>query len=253
MLQAGTAKATLPIPQLVMRGFLGGALLGFATTLSYQATAQTQVAMFGAILFPVGFVMIVLLGMELVTGNFALIPLAVMEGRTSAGKMLNNWLWVYIGHMAGAALYALMYALVQTKFGHSSGDPLAEAVIKAAEAKTIAYAALGAAGLGTSFIKAILCNWMVCLGTVMAMTSHSTGGKIASMWLPILTFYGQGYEHLVVNLFVIPCGMMLGAPITLGDWWLWNQLPVTLGNIIGGFLFTGLALYATQRRREVQP
>jgi formate/nitrite transporter FocA (FNT family) len=43
--------------------------------------------------------------------------------------------------------------------------------------------------------------------------------------------------------------MMLGAKVTLGDWWLWNQIPVTLGNIVGGFVFTGLAIYLTYRPR----
>jgi formate/nitrite transporter FocA (FNT family) len=33
-------------------------------------------------------------------------------------------------------------------------------------------------------------------------------------------------------------------------WWLWNQLPVTLGNTVSGALFTGVALYMTY---AVQP
>ena len=77
------------------------------------------------------------------------------------------------------------------------------------------------------------------------MTSQSTVGKIAAMWLPILIFFGQGFEHSVVNMFVIPTGMLLGAKVSVSDWWLWNQLPVTLGNLVGGLLFTGLFLYWT--------
>ena len=68
------------------------------------------------------------------------------------------------------------------------------------------------------------------------------------MWLPILTFFAQGFEHSVVNMFVIPAGMILGAPVSIGDWWLWNQIPVTLGNILGGFVFTGFALYVTHKK-----
>jgi formate/nitrite transporter FocA (FNT family) len=65
------------------------------------------------------------------------------------------------------------------------------------------------------------------------------------MWLPILTFFAQGFEHSVVNMFVIPAGMFLHAPVSFGDWWIWNQIPVTLGNIFAGSLLTGLALYST--------
>ena len=70
------------------------------------------------------------------------------------------------------------------------------------------------------------------------------------MWLPILTFFAHGYEHSIVNMFVIPAGMFFGAPVSVRQWWLWNQLPVTLGNILSGAFFTGLALYVTFRAKQ---
>jgi formate transporter len=120
-------------------------------------------------------------------------------------------------------------------------------IVKVAETKTTGYAAFGIAGMVTVFVKAILCNWMVCLAVVLAMSTTSTLGKIASAYMPILVFFAQGFEHSVVNMFIIPTGMMLGAKVTLADWWLWNQIPVTLGNLVGGFVFTGLAIYTTYR------
>jgi formate/nitrite transporter FocA (FNT family) len=89
---------------------------------------------------------------------------------------------------------------------------------------------------------------MVVLGAVMAMTSKSTTGKILAMWLPILTFYAQGFEHAVVNMFIIPAGIIFGAKVTIAQWWIWNQIPVLLGNLVGGFIFTGLFLYFTNRK-----
>jgi len=70
-------------------------------------------------------------------------------------------------------------------------------------------------------------------------------GKIAATWLPIFTFFALGFEHTVVNMFIIPTGMLLGAKVSVYEWWVWNQIPVTLGNFVGGFVFTGLALYTT--------
>jgi formate/nitrite transporter FocA (FNT family) len=87
----------------------------------------------------------------------------------------------------------------------------------------------------------------------MGLTSTSTIGKIAAMWLPIVTFFAQGFEHSVVNMFVIPAGMAFGADVSFSDWWLWNQIPVTLGNIAGGLLFTGMALYLTYGKRAEAP
>src|ERR1700744_2072905 len=85
MIQAGAVKAMLRPFDLLVRGFLSGALLGFATSLALGATVTTGQPLVGALIFPVGFVMIVLLGLELVTGSFALLPLAPLHGKSSWG------------------------------------------------------------------------------------------------------------------------------------------------------------------------
>jgi formate/nitrite transporter len=247
MVDAGTQKAGLAARDLLVRGVLSGAILGFATSLAIGATVQTGQPIVGAIIFPVGFVMIVLLGLELVTGSFALVPLALIEGKASAGTVLANWSWVFLGNLIGALLYAGLYAVAISKAGTAATDPIMTQIVNIAQAKTLGYKSAGLAGMATVFVKAILCNWMVCLGVVMGMTSSSTVGKIAAAWLPIVVFFGQGFEHSVVNMFVIPVGMLLGAKVSVADWWLWNQIPVTLGNIVGGFAFTGFALYFTYR------
>ncbi|MEL3960259.1 formate/nitrite transporter family protein [Lysinibacillus endophyticus] len=245
MIQAGSDKAKLSIKDLVIRGILSGALLGFGTTLAFNAEMQTGLGIVGAVLFPAAFVIIILLGLELVTGNFALIPLAVLEKKATMAELLKNWTWVIIGHLIGAFFYALLYVIAITNFGQSTDHVMIQKLINVAEAKTLAYQALGSSGFVVVIVKAILCNWMVCLGAVMAMTSQSTIGKVVSMWLPILIFFAQGFEHAVVNMFVIPAGMLLGADVSFADWWIWNQIPVLIGNILGGFIFTGFALYAT--------
>lgn len=249
IVQAGVAKANLSIGQLLARGTLAGAILACATTLAFAATAQTRLGIVGAIIFPVGFVMIVLLGLELVTGTFALIPLAVLEGKTTVRLMLKNFVFVIVGHLIGCAIYAALYLATITRMGTDHTDPLVSVIINAAEAKTIGYEALDASGLALVFIKAILCNWMVTLGAILALTSTSTGGKILAMWLPVTSFFALGFEHAVVNMFVIPAGMVLGANVTMLDWWGWNQLPVLLGNFIGGVTLTAGLLYFSHRTR----
>lgn len=248
MIDAGTARASLSALQMVIRGFLGGAILAFATTLAFTAVNQTSIGLVGALVFPVGFAMIVLLGLELVTGSFALLPLSVMERRATTAQMLASFSWAILGHLIGCGLYAVLYGLAVTKMGTDMSNPLVQTLVQLSEAKTLGYEKMGFNGLILVTIKAVLCNWMVTLGVVLAFTSQSTAGKIAAMWLPILTFYAQGFEHAVVNMFVIPAGMMLGADVTIADWWLWNQIPVLLGNFIGGALFTGLLFYMSHRK-----
>ena len=73
MVAAGDTKGSLPTKDLLIRGILSGSLLGVATSLALTGTVQTNVPLVGALIFPVGFVLIVLLGLELATGSFALL------------------------------------------------------------------------------------------------------------------------------------------------------------------------------------
>lgn len=252
-LRAAEKKSTLPVPDMLIRGALAGAFLGYATSLVFVSLSQGLPGLVGAIVFPVGFVMLVLLGLELATGNFALLPAAWMDGRISGGAMWRNWIWVYAGNLLGSVLYALLFYLAITNCGSNNGGALGDQLRQIAQKKTLAYAALGAGGWGTAFIKGLLCNWMVTVGTVLAFASRSTAGKILAMWLPITIFFAHGYEHSIVNMFAIPAGMLLGAPVSMKQWWLWNQLPVTLGNMLAGALLTGLALWYTYAQKHEHP
>ncbi len=247
MVDTSASKLALPARDLIIRGAMAGALLGTATSLAFTAVLSTGQPLVGAVIFPIGLVMIVLLGLELLTGSFALLPLSSFENRTTAERILQNFGWVFLGNLIGSVVYGGMLAIVLTNMGTTEPSGIAARIIATAEAKTIGYSALGLAGLVTAFVKSILCNWLVCLGVVLAMTTSSTLGKICAAWLPIFVFFAQGFEHAVVNMFVIPTGIVLGARVTLADWWLWNQIPVTLGNFLGGFIFTGFALYVTHR------
>src|SRR5882762_10321300 len=235
MIDAGLKKLALSPRDLLIRGAL--------------STGQPLV---GALIFPVSLVMIVLLGLELVTGSFGLLPLARLEGKATWNAVMANWSWVFLGNLLGSIAYGILLAIALTNMGKIEPAGVAARIVSIAEAKTIANEALGVAGMVSVFVKAILCNWLVCLGVVMAMTSTSTVGKIAATWLPIFTFFALGFEHTVVNMFIIPTGMLLGAKVSVYEWWVWNQIPVTLGNLVGGFVFTGLALYSTFKPAQPQ-
>ncbi len=223
--QLAKRKSELPVRDMLIRGILAGAFLGYATSLAIMVSSQGLPPIVGAILFPVGFVMLALLGLELVTGNFALLPAGVMAGTVRVTKLLRNWGWVYLGNLLGSVLYAALFYLAITNWRTGNGGAVADLLKQAAQKKTLAYVALGYSGWATALVKAVLCNWMVTIGAVLALVSRSTVGKIAAMWLPIMTFFALGVE--------------------LAQALLWNLLPVTLGNLFAGTLLTGMALYAT--------
>src|SRR6266702_6033670 len=245
MVDASFKKLALDPKDLLIRGALSGALLGAATALAFTGAVTTGQPLVGALIFPVSLVMIVLLGLELVTGSFALVPLARFEGKASWNAVIANWSWVFVANLLGSIAFGALIAISLTNMGKTDVAGVAARIVAVAEAKTVGNAALGTAGMVSVFVKGVLCNWLVCLGVVMAMTSTSTVGKIVATWLPIFLFFALVSEHAVVNMFIIPTGMLLGAKVSVYDWWVWNQIPVTLGNLVGGFVFTGLALYST--------
>ncbi len=253
MINTGRNKLALSPLDLVIRGGLAGAILAAATSLALTGTVQTNQPLVGALIFPVGLILIVLLGLDLVTGSFGLVPLPWVAGDSDAKSMVANWCWVFVGNLVGSLIYGGLLAIALTNFGTAAPAGVAAKIIAVAEAKAVAYQSLGLAGMITVFVKAILCNWMVCLAVVAAMTTTSTIGKIACAYMPVFIFFAQGFEHSVVNMFVIPTGMMMGANVSFVQWWAWNQIPVTLGNLLGGFVFTGLALYLTHKPRSTAP
>lgn len=250
MIQSGVDKIKLSPRDLFIRGTLSGAILGLGTTLAVTATVQTGLGIIGALIFPACFVIVVLMGFELVTGSFAVLPAAYLDKKIPMPAMLKNLGIVFCANLFGALLYAVLFWISITNLGHTSNSQLAAAIIKIAEAKTIGYSQFGSAGFVTVFTKGILCNWMVTMGVVMSLTSSSTLGKILAAWLPVFIFFAQGFEHAVVNMFVIPAGMLFGAKVTISDWWIANQIPAVLGNIVGGVIFTALALYLTHGKKK---
>lgn len=250
MVSTGVLKLDLPVRQLVIRGALAGAYLGVATSMAVTAAVETGSWLVGSLLFPFGLCLAVLLRTEIITGSFALLPCAIADGNAKAcvSGVLANWGWVFLGNLLGSMLYAGLLAIVLTTAGDTTVSAAGVKLMAMAEAKTNYYASHGSAGMLTVFTKGVLCNWLVSLAVVFAFATTSLSGKILAIWGPTVLFFSQGFEHAVVNMFVIPVGMLLGAPITSADWWLWNQIPVTLGNLVGGsMLFTGLALYFTHR------
>lgn len=243
---ASKKKAGLDVGKMLVKGFLSGALLAYGTALAFKVSigfTEGAAALVAGAVFPVGFAMIILLGMELATGNFAVLPVGVVRGKVTVGKMLRNWSWVYVGNFFGCTFVGFLLAIALTEAFIEGHGALGDKIIAVAVSKTLVYEHAGANGWLTAFVKGILCNWMVALGTILGMISTSAFGKISSIWLPVSTFFALAFEHSIVNMFVMPTAMLLGADITVGQWLFWNQIPVTLGNIFGGAVLTGLLLH----------
>ena len=250
MVDAGESKIFMSTRDTVIRAYMAGAILALAAAFAVTVTVQTGVPIVGAILFPVGFCMLYLFGFDLLTGVFVLAPLALLDRRpgVTLDGVLRNWGLVFVGNFLGAFTVAVMAAIVTTFGFSSSPDKVGIALGHIGESRTVGYAAHGAAGMLTLFIRGVLCNWMVSTGVVGAMVSTSVTGKVLAMWMPITLFFYMTFEHSIVNMFLFPSGLLMGGKYTITDYLLWNEIPTVVGNLVGGLAFTGLTLYATHVR-----
>ncbi|MCG6969567.1 MAG: formate/nitrite transporter family protein [Gammaproteobacteria bacterium] len=250
MVDQGESKCYMSTKDTLIRAFMAGAILGLAAIFAITVAVKTGSPLVGAVLFPVGFIMLYLMKFDLLTGVFTLVPLALIDKRpgVTVAQVMRNWGLVFVGNFAGALMTAFMMSFILT-YGYSiDGGVIAEKVSKIGESRVLGYQAHGLDGWITIFIRGMLCNWMVSMGVVGAMISTSASGKMAAMWMPVMLFFFMGFEHSIVNMFLFPFSMIMGGNFTFMDYMLWNEIPTALGNLVGGFLLVGLPLYYTHVR-----
>ena len=250
MVDSGESKVYMSTKDTFIRAFMAGAILGLAAIFAITVAVKTGSPLIGAILFPVGFIMLYLMKFDLLTGVFTLVPLALIDKRpgVTIGQVFRNWGLVFIGNFAGALTTAFMMSFILT-YGYSvDGGAIAAKVSTIGESRTLGYKTHGVDGWFTIFIRGMLCNWMVSMGVVGAMISTSATSKMLAMWMPVMLFFFMGFEHSIVNMFLFPFSMIMGGEFTFVDYLVWNELPTVLGNLAGGLCLVGLPLYFTHVR-----
>ena len=254
MVDQGESKVFMSTKDTLIRAFMAGAILALAAAFAITVATKTGSPLLGAILFPVGFIMLYLMKFDLLTGVFTLVPLALLDKRpgVTVEQVLRNWGLVFVGNFGGAITVAFMMSFIFTYGYNTDGGAIAAKVATIGESRTLGYQAHGMGGWITIFIRGMLCNWMVSMGVVGAMISTSATGKMMAMWMPIMLFFFMGFEHSIVNMFLFPFSMILGGDFTIAEYIIWNELPTVLGNLVGGLLFVGLPLYYTHVRTSAR-
>lgn len=192
------------------------------------------------VMFPIGLILVVVLGAELFTGNNAMLVPAYMNKHYGFGAVLANWGLVYIGNFIGAVAFTWLFVYLA---GLTAADPWHSAIVGIGVAKT-------SMPWGVVLLKGIGANWFVCLGVWLALAGHNFLEKALGCWLPVMAFVVLGYEHCIANMFYLPLALLEGAPIGVGTCLWSNLLPATLGNILGGALFVGCLHWYLHRPRS---
>lgn len=230
-------KIHKPLESKLILSFIGGAMisLGYLAYIRVAASMAEDwgsVASFlGACVFPIGLIVILLAGGELITGNMMVVFTGLLDKRVSWIELIKNWLIITFGNLIGALFVAFFFGKVTGLL--TSGDFLAEAI-------SLAHAKVNATP-AQAFFSGIGCNWFVGLALWLCYAAKDAAGKILAIWFPVMTFVAIGFQHSVANAFLIPFGMMMGE-VTLTQF-LGNFIFVYLGNIVGGAIFVALFYY----------
>lgn len=245
----GVKKTQLSFKQTIFLGFLAGVYIGFGaygsiTIMQTLKNIDIGLAKFmGAVVFPVGLMLVIICGAELFTGNNLLV-MALLENEISFSSMLRNWVLVYFSNFLGSALLA--YCL--SKSGLIK-DSVLNLTLSIAQNKI-------SPPIIELIIRGILCNILVVLAVLMATASLDIISKIFSCWFPIMLFVLCGYEHSVANMFFLPLAKFVGGNISWAQIFFKNLFPVTLGNLIGGAIiipFTYVHSYMQlQKKKDLQ-
>src|SRR6476661_8735591 len=228
MIDAGESKVLMSTRDTLIRAYMAGAILALAAWFAVTINVSTGQPLLGAVLFPVGFCILYLLGFDLLTGVFVLCPLALIDKRpgVTLKGVLRNWGLAFCGNFAGAFTVAVFMAIYVTYGFSTEPNAVGKALGAIGVSRTLGYEKYGMAGMLTLFVR----------------------GKVLAMWMPIMLFFYMVFEHSIVNMFLFPAGLLLGAQFTWLDYFLWNEIPTVLGNLVGGLSFTGLTLYATHMK-----
>jgi len=252
---AGTAvgekKAKTSADKLVVAGFLGGAYIAFGGLLAIVVSAGINPDIFGGLttlftgaVFSLGLILVIIAGSELLTGNMALVPMAVWQGRASLEGLGRNLALVLLGNLIGS-LFVAYFLGVQT--GVIAHDEQLARLGQIATAKAIDETDWQV------FLRAIGCNWLVCLAVWMSLSAEQISGKILAIFFPIMAFVAMGFDHVVANMFFLPAAIFAGVPeIGWGDVLL-NWLFAFLGNFVGAAIFVGGFYYYLYARPEDSP
>ena len=247
---SGVNKVEVGAGKLLVGSFLAGAYIAFGGLVAIAVSSGlnpqqwgTLPTLFTGTAFALGLVLVVIAGSHLLTGNMMLVPIGAMAGRISAKDVAKNLTIVTIGNLAGSLFVAYFLAVQSGVIGGPSAPPTTGAGMMHQRLVAIA-AAKGVTETGWQiFLRAVGCNWLVCLAVWMSLGAKTISGKILAIFFPIMAFVAMGFDHVVANMFFLPAAIFAGAPdLTWADT-LRNWVFAFFGNFVGAVVFVSTSYW----------
>jgi formate/nitrite transporter len=262
--RAGITKGNLNAISMLVLAMLAGSFIAFGAVLytfvihdSTLSVGLTKII--GGLVFCLGLILVIVAGAELFTGNNLLV-MAYVGRKITLEQLLRNWVIVFVGNLIGSL--AIVFLISASGQWNANGSAVGVKVLTIANGKVNLT-------FWQALVRGILCNMLVCLAVWLCFSGRSVIDKISAIVFPVTAFVALGFEHSVANMYFIPAGLLAkqsapilaaaqamlgGAPdlsrLTILGFLLYNLLPVTLGNIVGGSLFVAAVYWFVYLRRS---
>ena len=188
--------------------------------------------------FGIALSLVLMAGSELFTGNNMIFTISTMEKKTTWTDTSRIWIFSFIGNLIGSAVLALLYA-----YSGLTKGVVGDFILKTAALKMhTPFLQL--------FIRGILCNILVCLAVWCFIKLKEETSKLIMIFWCLFAFITSGFEHSVANMTLLSIALFIphSNQVTLGGF-IYNLSAVTLGNIVGGALFVGVAYWIVLKEK----
>jgi len=246
----GLKKTQRTWDRVLVSSFLAGAYIGFGALVAITVSSGldpktwgTLPTLFTGAAFTLGLVLVLIAGSDLATGNMMLVPLGAMRGKIGMRDVAVNLTLVLVGNLLGALFVAYFLAVQSGVIGSAGAAPGSTAALTHERLSAIALDKATAHTAWQTFLRAVGCNWLVCLAVWMSLAATSVSGKILAIFFPIMAFVAMGFDHVVANMFFLPAAKLAGVS---GFGWgdvLLNWLLAGVGNLVGAVIFVATSYW----------
>ncbi len=214
---------------------IGFSYLMLCTVFTFFSPRYSEEAVFKlmALVYPTGFILVVLGRSLLFTEQTSLLSLPFFHGKESIGSLLKLWGTVIAGNMIGGFVISFVLLWIGPQLHIFDKDAV----------EKIAVHITGVSG-HVIFVSGILAGWLMGLLSWLLTSTKDTISKIIIIALITSVMAFTNLHHSIIGNIEVFSGLVSSAKITLSDYLIFQTMAL-FGNAMGGFVFVGLFKYRT--------
>jgi formate/nitrite transporter FocA (FNT family) len=218
---------------LMFSGFAAGLGMGLSglgsAALLLVAGHGQNALLLAALLYPLGFIAVIVGRAQLFTENTLFPVILVLDRRRHLLNTARLWSVVFVANVLGALVFAALMIAADTLtpgLRHS----LEHLGVQAAQGSW-----------GALFWRGIAGGWMIALVAWLVTASRDTSAQVVLIWLATFVIAAAHLAHCIAGSTEI-LAAVIGGKVGVGTFFYWLS-AATIGNALGGVVMVSLLNY----------